>query len=162
MVLAKTLESPLDCTEIQPVHLKGVQSWVFIGRSDVEAETPILGPPGAKSWLIGKDTDAGKDWGLEEKGWDGWMASPTQWTLVWVDSGSWWWTGRHGVLWFMELQRVRHDWAELNLLAECPIYFSSSTYLEHKLIIYSAHSLHHIPTSKFRPVFLTWQGKAEI
>ena len=64
---------------------------------------------------IGKDPDAGKDWGLEEKGWDGWMASPTQWTLVWVDSGSWWWTGRHGVLWFMELQRVRHDWAtELN------------------------------------------------
>ena len=68
MVLEKTLESPLDCKEIQPVHLKGNQSWVFIGRTDVEAETPILWPPDAKSWLIGKDPDAGKDWGQQEKG----------------------------------------------------------------------------------------------
>ena len=67
MVLEKTLESPLDCTEIQPVHLKGNQSWVFIGRTDVEAETPILWPPDAKSWLTGKDPDAGKDWGQQEK-----------------------------------------------------------------------------------------------
>ena len=63
VVLEKTLESPLDCKEIQPVHPKGDQSWVFIGRSDVEAETPILWPPDAKSWLIGKDPDAEKDWG---------------------------------------------------------------------------------------------------
>ena len=63
-----TLESPLDCKEIQPVHPKGDRSWVFIGRTDVEAETPILWPPDAKSWLIGKDPDAGKDWGQEEKG----------------------------------------------------------------------------------------------
>ena len=68
VVLEKTLESPLDCKGIQPVHPKGDQSWVFIGRTDAEAETLILWPPHAKSWLIGKDPDAGKDWGQEEKG----------------------------------------------------------------------------------------------
>ena len=68
VVLRKTLESPLDCKEIQPVHPKGDQSWVFIGRTEAEAETPILWPPDAKSWLIWKDPDAGKDWGQEEKG----------------------------------------------------------------------------------------------
>ena len=72
----------------------------------------------AKIWLIGKDPDDGKDWGQEEKGttgWDGWMASLTRWTWVWVDSGSWWWTGRPGVLRFIGSQRVGHDWAtELN------------------------------------------------
>ena len=66
VVLEKTLESPLDCKEIQPVHPKGDQSWVFIWRSDVEAETPIFWPPDAKNWLIWKDLDAGKDWGQEE------------------------------------------------------------------------------------------------
>ena len=66
VVLEKTLESPLDCKEIQPVHPKGDQSWVFIGRNDVEAETPILWPPDAKSWLIWKDPDVGKDWGQEK------------------------------------------------------------------------------------------------
>ena len=68
VVLGKTLESPLDCKEIQPVHPKGDQSWVFIGGTDVEAETPIFWPPHAESWLIWKDPDAGKDWGQEEKG----------------------------------------------------------------------------------------------
>ena len=68
VVLEKSLESPLDCKEIQPVPPKGDQSWVFIGRTDAEAETPILWPPHAKSWLIGKDPDAGRDWGQEEKG----------------------------------------------------------------------------------------------
>ena len=68
VVLEKTPVSPLDCKEIQPVHPKGDQSWVFIGRTDVEAETPVLGSPDAKSWLTGKDPDAGKDWGREEKG----------------------------------------------------------------------------------------------
>ena len=68
VVLKKTLESPLDCKEIQPVRPKGDQSWVFIGRPDAEAETPILWPHHAKSWLIGKDPDAGRDWGQEEKG----------------------------------------------------------------------------------------------
>ena len=68
VVLEKTLESPLDCKEIQPVHPKGNQSWIFIGRTDAEAEAPILWPPDAKSWLIWKDPDAGKDWRQEEKG----------------------------------------------------------------------------------------------
>ena len=67
VVLEKTLESPLDCKEIQPVHSKGDQSWVFIGRTDIEAEIPILWPPDAKSWLIWKDPDAGKNWGQKEK-----------------------------------------------------------------------------------------------
>ena len=119
VVLEKTLETPLDCKEIQPVHPKGDQSWVFIGRTDVEAEIPILWPPDAESWLIGKNPDAGRDWGWwgegDDRGWDGWMASPSQWTWVWVNSGSWWWTGRPGVLRFMGSQRFGHDWAtELN------------------------------------------------
>ena len=118
VVFEKTFESPLDCKEIQPVHPKGDQSWVFIGRTDVEAETPILCPPDAKSWLIWKDSDAGKDWRWEEKGmteWDGWMASPTQWTWVWVNPRNWWWTGRPDVLQPMGSQRIRQDWVtELN------------------------------------------------
>ena len=68
VVLEKTLESPLDCKEIQPVHSKGNQSWVFTGSTDAEAETPTLWPPDAKNWLTGKDPDAGKDWRQEEKG----------------------------------------------------------------------------------------------
>ena len=68
VVLEKTLESPLDCKEIQPIHSKGNQSWIFIGRADAKAETPILWPPDAKSRLIWKDLDGGKDWGQEEKG----------------------------------------------------------------------------------------------
>ena len=89
VVLEKTLESPLDCKEIQPVHPKGDQSWVFIGRTDAEAETPILWPPHAKSWLIGKDPDAGRDWGQEEKvmtedemaGWHHWLEwRESEWT----------------------------------------------------------------------------------
>ena len=121
VILEKTLESPLNCKDIQPVHPKGDQSWVFIGRTDVEAETPILWPPHVKSWLIGKYPDAGRDWSRrrgcrpDNRGWDGWMASPTRYSWVWVNSGSWWWTGRSGELWFMRSQRVRHDWAtELN------------------------------------------------
>ena len=118
VVLEKTLESPLDCKEIQPVHSKGDQSWVFIGRTDAEAETPILRPPDAESWFIWKDPDSRKHWGQEEKGtiedeMAGWP--PTRWTWVWVNSGSWWWTGRPGVLQFMGSQRVGHDWVtELN------------------------------------------------
>ena len=68
MVLGKTLESPLDCKEIQPVHPTGDQSWVFIGKTDAEAETPVLWPSHAKNWLTGKDPDAGRDWRQEEKG----------------------------------------------------------------------------------------------
>ena len=111
-------ESSLDSKEIQPVHPKGDQSWIFIGRTDAQAEAPILWPLDAKNWLIGKDLDFGKDWKWEEKGttgWDGWMASPTQWAWVWVNSRSWWWTGRPGLLQSMGSQRVRPNWAtELN------------------------------------------------
>ena len=114
-VLEKTLGSPLNCKEIQPVHPKGDQSWVFTGGTDVEAETPILWPSDEKNWLIWKDPDVGKDWRWEEKGtirdWDDWMASPTRWRWVWVNSGSWWWTGKPGVLQFMGSQKVRQDWA---------------------------------------------------
>ena len=118
VLLEKTLESPLDCKEIQLVHANRNQSWIFIGRTDREAETPILWLLDVKNWLTGKDPDAGKDWRREEKGdsrgWDGWMASPTQWTWVLVDSGNWW-TGRPGVLQSMGSQGVGHNWVtELN------------------------------------------------
>ena len=86
VVLEKTLESPLDCKEIQLVHPKGSQSWIFIGRTEVDAETLILWSPYWKKWLNGRDPDAEKDWRREVKGtnrgWDGWMASPTLWTCV--------------------------------------------------------------------------------
>ena len=113
----------LNCKKIQPVHPKGNQSWIFIRRMDVEAETPILWPPDVKSWLIWKDPDAGKDWRWEEKETTedemGWMGSLTQWTWVWVNSGSWWWTGRSGVLQSMGC-RVGHYWAtELNWTEGC-------------------------------------------
>ena len=123
VVSEKTLESPLDWKEIQPVHPKGDQSWVFIGRTDVEAETPILWPRDAKRCLIWDSTPS-FPWCWERlraggegdnRGWDGWMASLARWTWIWVDSRSWWWTGRPGVLWFMGSQRVGYDWAtELN------------------------------------------------
>ena len=103
---------PLDWKEVQPVHSKGDQPWVFFGRKDAKAETPVLWPPLVKSRLIGKDSDAGRDWGQEEKGTtDGWMASLTWWMWIWVNSRSWWWTGRPGVLRFMGSQRVRLNWA---------------------------------------------------
>ena len=182
VVLEKTLESPLDCQEIEPVSPKGNQPWICMGRNDAEAEAPILWPPDAKGHLIGKDSDAGKDWRHKEKGmrmtedemvgrhhrsnghefektpgdsegqgslaccspwrhkelinwkrpwcweilraggegsdggWDDWMALSTQWTWVWVNSRSWWCvTGRPGVLQFMGLQRVGHNWvSEMN------------------------------------------------
>ena len=88
-MLQKTLESPLDCKEIQPVHPEGVQPWDFFGRNDAKAETPVLWPPHAKSWLIGKDYDAGRDWGQEEKGttedelagWHHWLdGHESEWT----------------------------------------------------------------------------------
>ena len=119
VVLEKTLKSPLDY-KIQPVHPKGDKSWVFIGRTHVEAETPILWPPHVKSWLIGKDPNAGGYWRQEETKRMSWLdgiinSCPIRWAWVWVDSGSWWWTGRSDMLRFMGSQRVGHDWAtELN------------------------------------------------
>ena len=107
--------SPLDCKEIQPVYPKWAQSWVFIGRTDVEVETPNTLATSCEELTHWK-----RPWcweGLraggegDNRGWDGWMTSPTRWTCVWVNSGSWWWTGRPGMLQFMGSQRVRLDWA---------------------------------------------------
>ena len=124
VVLEKTLESPLDCKEIKPIYPKGNQFWIFIGRTDAEAETPILWPPDAKNWFIWKDPDAGKDWRQEEKGmtevemigWHHWL-----WTCLWVSSGSWWWTAKPGVLQSMASQRVdtteQLNWSDWNLLS---------------------------------------------
>ena len=114
LVLEKTPESPLDSKEIQPVHPKGDQSWIFIGRTDAEGETPTLWSPDAKNWLTGKDSDARKDRRHEEKGTTedemvGWHA--TWLTCVWANSRRWWWTGKPGMLQSMGSQRVRHDWA---------------------------------------------------
>ena len=146
VVLEKTVESPLDCKEIKPVNPKGNQSWIFIGKTDREAETLILWPPDVKKWLIWKDPDAGKDWRWEEKGMTGeekgmteeedkmfgWQL-PTLWTRVWVGSGSWWWTGKPGVLQSMGSQRVGPDWAtELNWtsdLFKMSLFYIISTYL---------------------------------
>ena len=116
----RLLKVPWTTRRIKPVHPKGNQSWIFIGRTDTEA--PILWPPDLKNWLIGKNPDAGKDWRQEEKGmtedemvdrW--WMASLTWWTWVWVNCRSWWWTGKPRVLQSIGSQRVGHNWAtELN------------------------------------------------
>ena len=122
VMLENILENLLVCKEIQPAHPKGNQSWIFIGRTDAEAETPILWPPDVNNWLIGKDPDAGKDWRREEKGMTEdemvWMASLTPWTWVWVNSGSWLWTGRPGMLWSMGSQSRTQlsDWTELSTL----------------------------------------------
>ena len=106
----ETLE-PFGQQRDQPISPKGNQPWIFIGRTDAEAEAPILWPPHVKSPLIGKDPDAGKDWGQGEK-WvtDSWMASPTQWTWVWTNSGRQWRTGNPGVPRSTGLQTVGHNW----------------------------------------------------
>ena len=114
VVLEKTLESPLDCKETQLVHPKGDQSWVFIGRTDVEAETPILWPPDAKSWLIWKDHDAGKDWEEEEKGMTedgmaGWHHRLNGCGFGWTPGVG---DGQGGLACCSSWgHRVRHDWA---------------------------------------------------
>ena len=119
---------PWDCKEIQPVHSEGDQPWDFFGRNDAEAETPVLWPPHAKSWLTGKDwcwegLRAGGEG--DDRGWDGWMASRTGWTWVWVNSRRWWWTRRPGVLLFMGSQRVGHWATEVNWT----VHFSSRKYI---------------------------------
>ena len=122
LILEKSLESCFDCKEIQPVHPKGNESWIFIGRTDAEAETPILLATSCEVLPHWKRPWCSEGLGVGGEGmtgWDGWMASPTQWTWVWVNSGSWWWTGRPGVLQTIGSQRVKHDLAtELNW-AEC-------------------------------------------
>ena len=117
-MLEKTLENPLDCKEIKPVNPKGNQSWIFIGRTDAETISNTLA-----TWCE-EMTHLKRPWCWErlrpggegdDRGWDGWMASPTQWTWFLVNSRSWWWTERPGVLQSMGSQRVRHNWAtELN------------------------------------------------
>ena len=113
VVLEETLESPWDCKEIQPVNPKGDQSWIFIGRTDAEAETSILWAPDTKNWHLKRP------WCWErlkvggegvERGWDGRMATPNEWTWVWVNSRNWWWMGKPGMLQSMGSQSVRHDW----------------------------------------------------
>ena len=112
-------ESPLDCKEIKPVQPKGNQSWAFIGRTDVEAETPNTLATWCeelthlkRSWCWER-LKAGREG--DDRVWDGWMASPTQWTWIWINSGSWWWTGRPGVLQSMGSQSRTQlsDWTEL-------------------------------------------------
>ena len=129
LVLEKTLESPLDCKEIQPVHSEGDQPWDFFGMNDAKAETPGLRPPHAKSWLIGKDwcwEGLGAGGEGDDRGWDGWMASLTRWTWGWVNSGSWWGTGRPVVLRFRGSQRVGHDWATALIWSEWQSYMKGS------------------------------------
>ena len=119
VVLEKTLESPLDCKEFQPVHPKGNQSWLFIGRTDAEAEAPIT----VATWYE-ELTHWKRPWCWErlkvggegdDRGWGCWTESPTQWTWVWTNSGSWCWTGKPGMGQSVRSQRVGHDWAtELN------------------------------------------------
>ena len=124
VVLEKTLESPLDLKEVKPVHPKGNQSWIYIGKTDAEAEIPILWPSEAKNWLIGKDCcweilrAGGKG---DDRGWDGCMTSLTQWTWVCVNSRSWWWTGRPDMLQSMEWvtnSQTQLNWTELSVGTE--------------------------------------------
>ena len=118
VLLEETLARPLEYEEIQPVHPKGDQSWVFIGRTDGEAETPVLRPSDLKNWLLEKTLSrerlkvGGEG---DDRGWDGWMASPTWWIWAWVSSGNWWWSGRLERAAVHGLQRVGYNWAtELN------------------------------------------------
>ena len=131
VVLEKTLESPLDCKEIQPVHSEGDQPWVFFGRNDAKAETLVLRPTHAMRWLYGKDSDAGRDWGQEEKGttedemagWHHWLNGPEfePWVGAWVMDREAWRAVVHGVA---KSQTRLSDWTELN--------WSSANFFCHK------------------------------
>ena len=129
VALQKTLESPLDCKEIQPVHSKGDQPWDFFGRNDAKAETPVLWPPHEKSWLIGKDSDAGRDWGQEKKGttedemagWHHWLYGRNS---EWTPGDSW---GRkesdttEGLNW-TELNWTEHIYMEFRKMVTITLY----------------------------------------
>ena len=147
-MLEKTLESLLDCKEIQPVHPKGDQSWVFVHWKNwcwswnsntlatwCEELTHLKRP-----WCWRRLRAGGEG---ADRGWDGWMASPTQWTWVWVGSRSWWWTGRPGVLRFMESQRVGHDnWSELILVLFQATWFVALCYISNKKL---TQPMAHLP-----------------
>ena len=113
VVLEKILESPLDCKEIQPVHLKGISPGISLEGMMLKLKLQYVGhltkelTHWKRLWCW---EGLGAGGGGDDRGWDGWMASPTRWTWVWVNSGSWWWSGRPGMLRFMGSQRVRHDW----------------------------------------------------
>ena len=139
-------EDPWESLQIKPVHPKINQSWTFIGRTVAEAEAPIVWPPYVKSWLLRKDPEAGQDWRQEETGttgWDGWMASLTQWIWVWESSRSWRRTGKPGVLQSMVSLRVRpeSDWIDwesgsrwaFGTVAHLPIYLLWTSWLQPKL-----------------------------
>ena len=134
MVLEKTLESPLDYKEIQPVHPKADQSWVFIGGTDAEAETPILWPPDEKSWLVWKDPDAGKDWGQEEKG-------------ITKDEMAGWhhWLNGHAFGWLRELVMDREA-GHAQGVAKSPTWLSDSTELNWSNAQKSEHKQHNCQT----------------
>ena len=151
--MEKTLGSPLNSKEIKPVNPKWNQSLIFIGRTDAEAEAPIPRPPD-ENWLIWKNPDAGKDWRRRRRGRQRmrWLDVITDsMHMSWASSGSWWWTGRPGVMPFMGLQRVRHNWAsELNwteLIHACTEYkhlgrhvvytLCMDSRLDSKLVVYS-------------------------
>ena len=141
------------------VHSKGDQSWVFFGRIDAKAETPILWPPHAKNWLIGKDSDAGRVWGTggegDNRGGDGWMASPARWTWVWVNSGSWRWTReawRAAI--HVKSQTRLSDWTELKRVTYYPVFHSCLLGVISCIIGSRKHvdflaSAHISPSSKF-------------
>ena len=118
VVLEKTLESPLDCKIIKPVHPKGNQSWIFIGRADAKLKLQYFGHLMQRTDSLENTLMLGKIEGRRRRGysgWDGWMASPTRWTWVWASFRSWRWTGKPGVQQSTGSQRVRHNWAtELN------------------------------------------------
>ena len=176
VVLEETLESPLDSKEIQPVHSKGDQSWVFTGRTDVEAETPILWPPDAKSWLIGKDPDAGKDWGQEEKratedemaGWHHWLnGRESGWTPGVGDGQGGLACCVHGVT---KSQTWLSNWTELNpYIRTFKLWtFEEANVLLHvqsrkvwvklqlalHLLLLTTPQLYHLPPPLSPPVFL--------
>ena len=161
VVLEKTLESPLDCKEMQPVHSKGDQAWDFFGRNDAKAETLVLWPPHAKSWLIGKDSDAGRDWGQKEKGTTedemaGWHhrldGRASEWTPGVGD-------GQGGLAccdsW--GLQRVGHDWAtQLNWVnrAQPPSYTTGELPDEQR-------SKHPVHCSRVSAPRMMWRGSKQ-
>ena len=150
VVLEKALESPLDCKEIQPVHSKGDQSWVFIGRTDAKSETLILWPPHAKSWLIGKDSDAGRDWGQEEKGttddeMDGWHhrldGREFGWIAKLMIGREAWRAAIHGVT---ESRTQLSDWTELNWLPKWPfLKYAYSYFSPGNQLFWNYHCMWH-------------------